>query len=229
MKTGEVYPENSLAQTPSQLPVVVTQGEATIKRAPDQAWLSIATETRDGKADKARQISAESMTAVQATLRATGLSADSIQTTGYSLSPDIEWKNGRGTVKGYIVRNHIEVRVDDLNHLGDVIDAANATSNTILTISGPRFTIKNQQVIEMEALRLAVQAALSRAQAIASGAGRMLGRIMRIEEQNLERVHRPEPYLMRAAMAKADESVETPISIGDIEVQVKVNLIAELR
>jgi uncharacterized protein YggE len=208
---------------------VVTQGEATVKRAPDQAWLTVATETRDGKADNARRISAESMTAVQAALRATGLSADAIQTTGYSLSPDMEWKNGRSTVKGYIVRNQIEVRVDNLDQLSDVIDAANANRSTTLTISGPRFALKNQQVTETEALRLAAQAALMRAQAIASGAGRMLGRITRIEEETLERVHRPEPYLMRAAMAKSDESVETPITIGDIEVRAKVYLTAELR
>lgn len=229
MKPGEGYAENSAAQTPSQIPVVVTQGEATVKRAPDQAWLTVATETRDGKADNARRISAESMTAVQAALRATGLSADAIQTTGYSLSLDMEWKNGRSTVKGYIVRNQIEVRVDNLDQLSDVIDAANSNRSTTLTISGPRFALKNQQVTETEALRLAVQAALMRAQAIASGAGRMLGRITRIEEENLERVHRPESYLMRAAMAKSDESVETPIAIGDIEVRVKVSLTAELR
>jgi hypothetical protein len=228
MKPEETNPDNSLARNPSQLPVVVTQGEATVKRAPDQAWLSIATETRDGKADKARRVSAESMTAVQAELYATGLSTDAIRTTGYSLSPDVEWKNGRSTLKGYIVRNEIEIRVDDLDHLGDVIDAANSSRNTTLTISGPRFALKNQQVIETEALRLALQTALSRAQALASGAGQTLGRIVRIEEQNLERVHRPEPYLMRAAMAKADESVETPITIGDLEVRVRVSLTAEL-
>lgn len=126
------------------------------------------------------------MTAVQAALSATGLSADAIQTTGYSLSPDMEWKNGRSTVKGYIVRNQIEVRVDNLDQLSDVIDAANANRSTTLTISGPRFALKNQQVTETEALRLAAQAALMRAQAIASGAGRMLGRITRIEEENLD-------------------------------------------
>jgi hypothetical protein len=229
MKPEETNPDNSLARNPSQSPIVVTHGEATVKRAPDQAWLSIAIETRDGKADKARRVSAESMTALQAELCATGLSTDAIRTTGYSLSPDVEWKNGRSTLKGYIVRNEIEIRVDDLDHLGDVIDAANSSRNTTLTISGPSFALKNQQVIETEALRMAVQVALSRAQALASGAGRTLGRIVRIEEHNFERVHRPEPYLMRAAVAKSNESVETPITIGDLEVRVRIGLTAELR
>lgn len=218
-------------ESPSWFPlkssVVVTQGEATVKRTPDQAWLSITTETRDSKADDARRKSAETMTVVQAKLLSSGLSSDAIRTTGYHLQPEVEWKNGRGTVKGYLVRNQIEVRVDKLDKLGDVIDAANATRDTALTISGPRFGLKDEQTIETEALQLAVQAALMRAKAIAAGAGKELGRIMRIEEQNLGG-HPREPFLMRTAMAKNSEAVETPIVLGDIEVQAMVSLTAEL-
>jgi hypothetical protein len=50
---------------------------------------------------------------------------------------------------------------------------------------------------------------------------------MRIEEQNLGGNLR-EPFLMRAAMAKDDQNVETPIVLGDIEVRVIVVLTAEL-
>ncbi len=223
-----MYPENSSSKVPSQVPVVVTQGEATVKRRPDQAWLTVKTETRDAKADNVRRISAESMSGVQAVLRATGLPADAIRTSEYWLTPDLEWKNGRSSVKGYIVRNQIEIRVDDLDRLANVIDAVSTAQNTTLAISDLRFTLKNQQAPEAEALRLAVQAALSRAQAIASGAGLSLGKIVRIEEPNINHVHAPEPRLMRASVANADKSVETPITIGDIEVQVKVILTVQL-
>jgi len=50
--------------------VVITQGEATVKKEPNQAFLSIATETRDAQADGARRRNAEDMTAVQATIKA---------------------------------------------------------------------------------------------------------------------------------------------------------------
>lgn len=219
--------EHSFTQTSSKHPVVVTYGEATVKRAPDQAWLSLSTETRDTKADEARRMSAETMTIVQSKLLDLGLSADAIRTTGYNLTPEIEWKNGRGTVRGYLVRNQIDVRVDKLDRLGDVIDAANATRETALTISGPRFGLKDEGAVETEALQLAVQVALGRAKAIAAGAGKVIGGIMRIEEQNLGGNLR-EPFLMRAAMAKDDQNVETPIVLGDIEVRVIVVLTAEL-
>lgn len=212
-----------------QNPIIVTRGEAIIKKAPDRAWISIATETHDTKADEARRKSADNMTTIQAVLKGTGLSVDAIKTTLYSLVPEIEWKNGRGTMKGYIVHNRIEVRVDDLDRLSDVIDVVNSTRDTSVTISGLRFDLSNKQEIEVEALKQAVQVAISRAQSIASGAKRSLGDIVRIEEQNLVDVGRHEPLLMRSVTAKGSDNFETPITIGDIEVEVKVILTVAMR
>jgi uncharacterized protein YggE len=136
--------EAQVAQ-PAPPPVVVTQGEATLKRAADRAWLTVATETRDARPDEARRKGAEAMTAVQRAIRSAGLAADAIRTTGYSLTPEMDWNNGRGTLRGYVVRNQIDVRVDDLDDLPDVIDAANSSRNTALSIFGPRFDLKNAQ------------------------------------------------------------------------------------
>ncbi len=217
--------EPALAQSSMQA-VVIAQGEATVKRAPDQAWLSVATETRDVKAEDARRKSADGMTAVQTALRRAGVPADAIRTTSYYLTPEMDWNNGRGTVKGYLVRNQIDVRVDNLDRLGDVIDAANATKTTALSISGPRFALKDQPAAEAEALRLAVEAAMVRAQAMASGAKRSLGEIVRIEEPGASRAPSPQP-LMR--MTAAAEPSQTPITPGDIEVRVEVAVTVALR
>jgi len=229
MRPNGTDSERGSTQTSSQHPIVVTQGEATIKKAPDQAWLSIATETREAKADDARRKNAEIMIAIQTDLRAAGLLADAIRTTSYSLAPEIEWKNGRGTVRGYVVHNQIEIRIDDLDRLSNVIDEVNATRSTTLSVSGLRFALKNHQAAETEALQLAVQAARVRAQAIAEGAQRSLGEIVRVEEQHLGSIPRQESFLMRTAMGKSNNNVETPITVGDIEVQVRVTLTAELR
>jgi uncharacterized protein YggE len=215
------------ARPATPVPVVVTQGEAILKRAPDRAWLNVATETRAPKADDARRMNAATMTDVQKALRGAGLSNDAIRTTGYTLSPDMEWNNGRGTVKGYIVRNQIEVRVDDIGRLGDVIDAAMAGRTTTLTITGPRFDLKNQADVEREALGEAVQAGMARAQAIAAGAHRTLGAIVRIDDQNFGGPRPPQPYAMQS-MAKAGP-IDTPVTPGEIEVRAQVTLTVELK
>lgn len=207
-------------------PVAVTQGEAVIKRAPDRAWLTVATETRDSRADRARTLSAEGMTALQEALKTVGLTEDAIRTTGYSLVPELDWKSGRGVVRGYVVRNQIEVRIDDLDRLSGVIDAATTSRATSLSITGPRFALKDQASVEAEALRLAVGAAMTRARAMAMGAGRTLGNIVRIEEHSMGGMPRPEPMMMRTATADA---TPTPISPGELEIGAVVTVTVELR
>jgi len=219
----------AIAQTPAPpAPAIVTQGEAIVKRAPDRAWVMVATETRDPKAADARQKNAEAMTAVQAALKTAGVQPDAIRTTGYSLYPEMDWNNGRGILRGYVVRNQIEVRVDDLTRLADVLDAVNSSRNVALTVTGPRFDLKDERAAQNEALRLAVEAAMARAQAIAAGARRSLGQIVRIEEHGVgPEPPRPMPMAMRSAAGAAD--VATPVTPGEIEVHAQVTLTIELK
>lgn len=70
------------------LPVVVAEGQATVKRAPDRAWISIATETRDIRPAEARRKNAEAMTTVQDVLKGVGIASGAMRTTAFSLLPD---------------------------------------------------------------------------------------------------------------------------------------------
>ena len=206
-------------------PIVVTQGEAVIKRVPDRAWLTVATETRDVRAERARSLSAEGMTALQAALKGAGLGDDAIRTTGYSLVPEMDWKSGRGIVRGYVVRNQIEVRIDDLDRLSPVIDAVTTSRATSVSVTGPRFALKDEASAQAEALRQAVTAALARARAMAAGAGRTLGNITRIEDLNVGGPAPPQPFMRMAAA----EATPTPITPGEIEIRAHITLTAELR
>jgi uncharacterized protein YggE len=135
----------------SKEPVIVTRGQASVKRAPDQAWVSVAAESRATASAEAQRLAAEAMTAVTAALTKAGLGSDAIRTTGYSLQPDMEYVNGRSRVRGYIARNQLEARVDDLRKLSAVLDAAGSSGAT--SIAGLRFDIKDRTTVERDALR----------------------------------------------------------------------------
>ena len=205
-------------------PSIVTRGSGTVKRAPDQAWVSIAAETRATTPADAQRLAAEAMTATQAALTKAGLPADAIKTTAYSLQPDTEWVNGRARVRGYVARNQIEVRVDALDRLSAVLDAAGGSGAT--SIAGLRFDVRDRAGIEREALRLAVEDALARARAIAAGARSTVGTIIRIEDQ--VEMHRPVPVMMRTS-AMESAPAQTPVSPGEIEVTANVMLTIEIR
>jgi uncharacterized protein len=212
---------------PTPPPSIVTQGEATLKRAPDRAWLTVSTETRDTSAAEARRRNADAMTGVQAALKGAGLAPDALRTTGFSISPEFDYNDGRSILRGYVVRNQIEVRVDDLDGLPRVLDAVNVSKNVALSIDGPRFDLKNEQAARNDALRAAVEDALGRAKALAAGGSLSLGPILRLEEHNIgPRPPQPMPYAMRAAAA---QEVATPVTPGEIEVRALVTLTIAIR
>ena len=162
--------------------LLIVQGEALIKRAPERAWLLITTEARDGKATEARRKSAEAMATVRSGLTALGLPADALRTRGYVLSPEMVYSGGRGEVRGYVVRHSLDVRVDKLDQLGDVIDSANTPRNVVIHVGSPRFELLDRDAAEVEALASAVKAARARAEAMAAAAGSALGDVVQLQQ-----------------------------------------------
>ena len=222
-----------LAQTPTPPPnVVVASGEHRIKVAPDQAWAIVSLQTRDAKAPEARRLGAAAMTTVIAALKNSGLAADAVQTIGFALQPEYEYVNGRQRMKGFLVSNQVQVRIDDVSKVADVLDAVGGLSlpaSSMVTIAGLRFDLKNRAAVERDALKGAVEDAMARAKAMAAGAGLALGRTLRIEEgvnQVMPKFN--EPVMMRASRG-GEAMVETPIEPADIEIRAQVNLTIEIK
>src|SRR5688572_6240154 len=130
------------AQTTEPSSIVVS-GEGLVKVAPDQAWVRIGTESRSKNSKEAQQRNAEVMTAVQQKLTALGIPKDAVRTVGIDLQPEFDYNNGRQTLRGYVARNTVEVRVDDFAKVGDVLDAAVASGAT--NVHGLRFDVKNRE------------------------------------------------------------------------------------
>jgi uncharacterized protein YggE len=217
-------------QTPSQ-PVIVAQGASIVKVAPDQAWITVAVETRDPKAPEARRLAAVSMTSVMAALKKAGLPDDAIKTTGFSLNPDYEYVSGRQRMRGFIVTNQVQVRIDDVTKVAEVLDAVGAlalAASSNMTIANLRFDLKERSQIERDAMKLAVEDALANAKAMAAGAGATVGRISRIESMGVSPKFQDGPQMM-AMRGAAAESVATPISPSEIEIRASVMVTVEIK
>jgi uncharacterized protein YggE len=214
------------ASTAADPPVIIAQGEAALKRAPDVAWAQIAVEARASKPEGARQKAAEAMTSVMTALKNT-LPADAIRTSGFSVEPEMEYAGGSRQLKGYIARNQIEARVDDLEKLAAVLDATVSSGAT--SVSGVRFDVKARAQYEREALRLAVEDAMGRAQAMAAGAGRSVGPLLRVQEQrtSMGPVFRSAQTMGRGGGSAA--VVETPVAPGEIEIRGVVTVTVGIR
>jgi len=225
-----LLPVSSHAQA-QPLPSIVAQGASVVKAAPDQAWATVAVETRDAKAPEARRLAAVAMTSVMAALKSAGLPADAIKTTGFSLNPDYEYVSGNPRMRGFIVNNQVQVRIDDVTKVAEVLDAVGgltlaASSN--LTIANLRFDLKDRAQLERDALRLAVEDAMANVKAMAAGAGVAIGRISRIDQMGgspkFQEMQQP-----MMAMARDGAAVSTPISPSEIEIRSAVVLTVEIK
>ena len=222
--TGSVAAQEP--QPPLSTPSIVTRGEAVIKRAPDRAFVVAAVETRAKTPREAQQLNATAMTAVQQRLTTAGIGRDAIRTLGYTVQPQYDFANGRRTLRDYLARNSVEVRLDEVARVGEIADTVVQGGAT--TVSEIRFDLKDRAGAEREALRLAVQDARARADAAAMGAGRVVDRVLRIEDSR--DIEAPRPYMrMSATAAAADQPPSTPIDAGDLEIRAHVTLIVGIK
>jgi uncharacterized protein YggE len=220
-----VQAQTAMSHSQSQ-DLVIAAGEGVIKRAPDQAFVTVAAEARSRQPAEAQTQNATVATAIRKRLAGFTLAADAIRTVSVDVQPQFDWANGKQTLRGYVATNVIEVRLDDVARVGDVVDAVVAAGATRVT--DVRFTLKDMAGAEQEALKLASSAALGRARAMADGVSRSVDRVVRLDETGSASVTPPAPMMMRS-MAQAADAPVTPVSAGDVEVRVTVTLHASLR
>jgi uncharacterized protein YggE len=157
-------------------------------------------------------------------LRAAGIPEDAIRTTVYDLQPDWDYSNNRRVLRGYVARNTIDVRIDDADRVGELLDivvSAGATS-----VENIRFDLKDRDRLAREALRLAVADARARAAAAAAGAGMMIDRIIRIDEQG---VSAPPIPLRRESLQVDAVAAAVPVAAGVMEVRAHVTVTTLLK
>jgi uncharacterized protein len=210
---------------PSQVPSIVTNGEAIIRRAPDQATIYAAVETRARSPRDAQRQNADLMAAVQKRIADAGIAKDAVRTTGYSVQQEFDYTNGRRIPREYVARNGVEVRLDAIDRTGEILDAVVQAGAT--NIGGVQFDLKDRAAAEREALRLAVVDARGRADALAAGAGRAVDRILRIDDT---RQQMPMPVRTEMMTARAvDAAAPTPIAPATIEIRAHVVLTVAIK
>ena len=205
-------------------PVVVTTGQATVTAVPDRAFVTVTAQSRSRNSADAQRQNADAMNLVLQKIQQAGVPKDAVKTIGYELQPEFDYANGRQTFRGYLARNTVEIRLDDMDRIGIVIDAAAGGGAT--SIGGIRFDVRNRESLERDALRQAVADARARADAMAAGAGRTIDRVIRIEEGGAPDYPMP---MMRMAAASAAEQAPTPILPSTVEIHARVMLTASLR
>ena len=205
--------------TPRRL-VVNGTGEASAR--PDLAVISAGVVVQAETASAALADNTRAMNAVLEQLRGSGLPAEDVQTSQFSVTPLFDDRRPDPQtpvpprIVGYQVSNQVTARVRDLDRLGAILDAlVTAGANSI---TGPWFEIADPEQLQGQARDAAVADAIARAGRYAAAAGVRLGEIISIEETGAF-VPPPRPMMRAEAMA-----ADVPIAPGETEVSASVTM-----
>lgn len=226
-------PMTATAQTPSDLSAAAQPGtllsvsaSAEASRTPDVAAISTGVVTQAADANTAMRDNAIQMDKVMAALRAAGIAARDIQTSGINLNPNYKYvENAPPAIVGYQASNTVNVKVRDLGKLGKVLDTLVAQGAN--QINGPSFSIDNPDAAIAEARIAAVKKAQAQAQTYADALGMKVKRIVSISEGGAS-LPRPPMPMLRAMAADASFAKETAVAPGESTVSVSVEMMFEL-
>lgn len=208
--------------------VVITTGDAIVRRAADQAFVTVSAESRAQNPKTAQTRNAEIMNRVRERLKEAAVPDSALRTVSYELSREYDYVKGRTVFREYLVKNAVEVRLDDVTRVGEAIDLAIAAGAT--SVDGPRFELREREAVAREALKQAAADAHAKAQAAAAGAGGTLADVVQIEEHGASEEGPRRTTLSAFSRAGAAEPrPPTTVAPGTIEIRAKVTLTAALK
>jgi uncharacterized protein YggE len=201
---------------------VTVTGQGTTMARPDMAVLTAGVVSEAATATEALAANSRSTAAVIDQLKAGGIEAADLQTSGFSLQPVYAYPQQQDgsnpqppRITGYSVTNTVSVRVRDLARLGSVMDAAvSAGANSV---NGVTFLVSRESELLDRARQDAVADARRKAALYASAAGARLGAVTTLTEQVTQAPPRP-MYRMRADAAAAS----VPVEAGESELRIEI-------
>ncbi|MBW3554691.1 MAG: SIMPL domain-containing protein [Gemmatimonadetes bacterium] len=207
-----------------------------VRRAPDQAVISLAVETPAPSAAEATRQNADRMSAVIEAVRRLGIDRSRIQTRRVELMPQYERMDRmppdrmppmerveprEPRIVGYIAVNQVVVTVDDVGLVGRVVDAGvEAGANRV---TGIHFQLREPESAYHEAVRMAVQKARREAEVIAAALGEPLGPALNVTTSSYYPIPQPTP-MMRDMRMEQTAAMPTPVEPGELDVQATVSI-----
>ena len=207
--------------------MIVVEGIGRAAIIPDLATISFSVISEGINVSGLQEDNNQKINAAIALVKSLNVDAKDIKTAGYNLSPKYRYdpKNGRSSIDGYTLTQTVVVKVRVLDTAGRILEGL--PSAGINEISGPHFSVENQDTYLNEARQEAFQKARVKAQALARIAGVRLGRAVTFSEN--QGGNYPRPLFMKAeAMGGDAGGVPPQIEPGSEEASVQVSVTFEI-
>ena len=147
--------------------IMTLTGHGQMSVAPDIAIIHLGVQTTGENLAQIQADNARRSQAIIQVLQRMGITE--IKTFQYSIDKVYDYVEGRQVDRGYSVRNVLEIRTNNLDAVGTIIDASvKAGANIVDLIS---FDISNREYYYQQALNMAIMNAIQKANSITMNLG----------------------------------------------------------
>ena len=224
LATAAIHPlAAAQVEIEAQGPVIELTINESVTAEPDLASIGAGVTSEAPTAVEAMRLNAAEMTAVIEKIKALGVAEEDIQTTGINLNAryDYDRPTRKQVFRGYTVSNRVRVKLREIDGVGGVLDALVEAGATDL--SGPTFSIEDDEAAKDAARVRAVERGMARARAYAAVMGGGDVRVLEISE-NIRSSARLEAMAPRAMASDAIQVSASPVQPGRVSTGVSIGM-----
>jgi uncharacterized protein YggE len=197
---------------------ITVTGTGNVTGTPNQLVLSMGVQVNGSSVGSALGNANNAVNRVTAALRADGVAAKDIQTSGLSIWPN--YPNNSQVPNGYSVSESLTATLNSLAKAGAQIDAAVHAGGNATTVSGISLNLTDTSTLLAQARARAVADATAKAGQYAKALGEPLGAVISITDQASTL-----PYPVFSGAASAAQSKAVPISPGTQQLSVSITVV----
>ncbi len=222
--------------------VISVAGEGEVFAKPDIASFSFTLEAKEADAVTAQNKVSETMDAILAYLKETGVEERDVKTEYYNLAPWYEYpayqpcmlaycppRSGEPTLKGYEVSQSVTVKIRDIAKAGEIISQIG--DKGAKNVSGIQMTVDDTDALKQEARKLAIEDAKEKAKSLAESLGVRIVRMNGFWEEEgsgmYDRGYGMGGDMMMSESAVAPKAASLPA--GENTISARVNISYEIR
>jgi len=173
---------DTIVQTQGSPSGITVTGTGRVSGQPDIANISVGVTVDAATVEEAREIAAQTQTAVINSIKDNGVEAKDVRTSNFSISPRYNYDGRTQTIEGYTVNNMVTIKVRKLDQLSKIIDDAARAGGNYTMVHGVAFGIDDPEELRSQAREEALNQAKARAEDIARVTGVSLGKPISIVE-----------------------------------------------
>ena len=213
---------------------ISVSGTGKVYTKPDLALTTFSVVTEAKTVEEALSENTKKMNAIIDFMKGQGIEEKDLKTTSFNIYPRYEYQRieieiypyppGKRVLVGYEVTQSLEVKIRDMEKIGNVIEGA--TTAGANEVGSLQFTVDKEEEFKKQAQKEAIDEAKTKAQELASQLGVNLVRITNFSESSVV------PYFYGLEKAAAPAGLgggETPqIETGENKIEVTVTITYEI-